>query len=420
MPAAVYGSVNQTALAEYFIKKYNIVGRDAEYSKNRPTLGMIPRDSEKLKGGDGFYETLKVAQGWGGMAGWEEGNKYHAVSQTVRWAVANPYAQYARVTFDNLSLARNNLGTLIDIKSGEADDVRDNMLNTVEFELWDDGNASRGQVSVLGGTEATRILTLAAADTVYNFPHGTHFQGSTTASGGTLHTDIYKVTGNDPVNGKVTAVQVTNTATQELAVNDFLHVVSTKAQSMPGIPAFIPSADPADTLLGVPRTADPATSGWRFPFRNSISESIQWSFARMGRWVNRAADKFVVTLSTTDWLKLSMERESRIFENPGAHQKWGLTGLTVNTPFGPITCIAIPQMVDGRGYILDFTSWKLYTLKNLPHVVDEDGQTFIRGGIGAVTGNEHLNGDFVAMQMRIWKTLLCLQPMSNATFPTTA
>ncbi len=420
MTASIFGSVNQTALAEYFIKKYNIVGRDAEYQKNRPTLGMVPRDTEKLKQGDGFYEALKVAPGWGGTPDWVTGNQYHTVSTKVRWAVTDPYAQYARITFDNLSLARNNLGTLIDIKSSEADDVRDAMLNTTEFELWGDGSGSRGQILTLGGSEATRVLTLHTASDVYNFPHGTLFQGSTTATAGTLHTDIYKVTGVDPVLGTVTAVQVTNTGGQELADEDYLHVISSKAAYMPGIPTFIPSSAPSDTLLGVVRTGDPALSGWRFAFQASISETIQRSFAQMGRWVNRHAGKFVVVLSTMDWLLLSQEREGRIAEDPTSMAKWGLEGLTVRTPFGPITCIAIPQVADGRGYIIDWSSWKLYTLKNLPHVVDEDGQTFVRGGIGTVSGNEHLNGDFVAMQMRIWKQLLCLQPMSNATFPTVA
>ncbi len=418
MTATIFGSVNQTALAEYFIKRYNMVGRDAEYAKNRPTLGMIPRDTTKLASGDQFYETLKVADGWGGTPDWVTGNQYHSVSTKVRWTVTDPFAQYSRITFDNLSLARNNTGTLIDIKASEAEDVREAMLNTCELELWGDGSGSRGQIATLGGSEATRVLTLHTASDVYNFPHGMLFQGSTTATAGTLHTDIYQVTGVDPVAATVTATQVTNTGGQELADEDFLHTISSKAALMPGIPTFIPASNPSDTLYGVVRTGDPALSGWRFPFQASISETIQRSFAMMGRWVNRAADKFVVILSTMDWLLLSMERESRVFENPGAHQKWGLEGLTVRTPYGPITCIAIPQLADGRGYIIDWTSWKLYTLKNLPHVVDEDGQTFVRGGIGTVSGSEHLNGDFVAMQMRIWKTLLCLQPMSNATFAT--
>lgn len=415
MTATIFGGANQVALAEYFIRKYNLVGRDAEYAKNRPTLAAIPRDTEKLKGGDSFFETLKLADAWGGTPDWQTGNQYYSTSQKVRWQVTDPFAQYARITFDNLTMARNNTGTLIDLKASEVDGVRENMLNTCEFELWSDGNASRGVVSVLGGSAATRVLTLATPSDVYNLPHGTIFRGSSTAAGGTIRVDIYKVTAVDPVNAQITATRVSGAA-GDLAANDFLHVVSSEAAYMPGIPLFIPATAPADTIYGVTRTGDPGLSGWRFPFVSSISETIQRSFAQMGRWVNRAANKFVVCLSTMDWLLLSMEREGRIFEDTSSMQKWGLDGLTVRTPFGPITCIAIPQMSDGRGYILDFTTWKLYTLKNLPHVVDEDSLTFVRGGIQGA--NDTNNGDFIAMQMRLWKVLLCLAPMGNATFPT--
>ncbi len=417
MPSINFAQANQSALADYFIERYNIVGRDVEYSKNRPTLGMVPRDTEKLKQGNYFDETLRIANGFSGSPDWVEGNKNYTPSQTVKWRVGDPYAQYSRLTFDTLALARNPLGTLIDIKGAEGDGVRDEMLNTCEFELWNDGSGSRGRIATLGGSEATRVLTLHSASDVYNFPYGAIFYGSTTATGaGTDHSDRYRVTDLDPIAGTVTAVQVTNTGGQELADEDYLFVVGSKDAYMPGIPTFIPDSAPSDTLYGVTRTGNPALSGWRFPFKASISETIQRSFATMGRWVNRSAGKFLVVLSTTDWLLLSMEREGRVFEDNSAMAKWGLEGLTVRTPFGPITCVAIPQLADGRGYIVDWSSWKLYTLKNLPHVVDEDGMTFVRLGIDTPDGYKH--GDGLAMQMRIWKVLLCLQPMSNATFPT--
>lgn len=416
MPSINYGQANQAGLADYFIERYNIVGRDVEYAKNRPTLGMVPRDTEQLKRGNFFDETLRIANGFSGSPDWVEGNKNYNPSKTVKWRVGDPYPQYGRLTFDTLALARNNLATLIDIKGAEADGVRDEMLNTCEFELWNDGTGARGKISVLGGSAAVRVVTLLVPSDVYNFPYGAVIWGNTTSTGaGTTRADIYKVTDLDPVGGTVTLTRTTGAA-NDLAANDFLFVAGSKDAYMPGIPTFIPASAPADTLYGVTRTGNPALSGWRFPFRSSISETIQRSFATMGRWVNRAAGKFLVCLSTTDWLLLSMEREGRVFEDPGAMQKWGLEGLTVRTPFGPITCVAIPQMQDGRGYIIDWSSWKLYTLKNLPHVVDEDGLTFVRLGIDTPDG--YKNGDAIAMQYRIWKAMLCLQPMSNATFPT--
>jgi hypothetical protein len=423
MPSINFGDANTSALAEYFIRKYNLVGRDAEYTKNRVTLRMVPRDTERLKGGDLFYETLRIADGFSDSPDWVNGNKYFNVSSKVRWQVGDPYPQYSRLTFDNLALARNNTGTLIDLKASEADGVANGMLDTLEFQLWNDGKGSRCKIGTLGGSAATRVITCATVSDVYNVPYGAVLEANTANDGsGTVRADLYKVTDLNPVAGQFTMTRISG-AGGDVAANDFLFVKGSANAYMPGIPSFIPSSDPADTLFGVTRTGNPALSGWRFTYKGSISETIQRAFATMGRWVNRAAGKFVVCLSTTDWLLLSLEREGRVFEDPSAMQKWGVDGLTVRTPFGPITCVAIPQMSDGRGYIIDWTSWKLFTLKNLPHVVDEDGMTFVRLGIsdpilGNLTAPGLTNGDGLAMQMRIWKVLLCMQPMSNATFPT--
>lgn len=413
-----FGQANQSGLADYFIERYNLVGRDVEYQKNRFTMAQIPRDTAKLAQGNFFDETLRIANGFSGSPDWVEGNKNFNPSKTVKWRVGDPYAQYGRLTFDTLALARNTLGTLIDIKGAEADGVRDEMLNTCEFELWNDGTGSRGKIAAsgVGGSAGTPIYTLTQASDVYNFPFGSVLYSSTTNTGaGTDHTNRLKVIDVNPQAATITCTRTVDNSSPAVAA-DYLFVVGSKDGQMPGIPTFIPSTDPADTLLGVTRTGNPALSGWRFTFKSSISETIQRAFATMGRWVNRGAEKFVVCLSTTDWLLLSMEREGRVLEAPSAMQKWGLEGLTVRTPFGPITCVGVPQMSDGRGYIIDWSSWKLYTLKNLPHVVDEDSLTFVRLGIDTADG--YKNGDAIAMQFRMWKVLLCLQPMSNATFPT--
>lgn len=417
--AADYTDANQTGLADYFVKKFNLIGTDAEYQKGHFTLSQITRDTERLKTNDGFYEALKVAGARAGGPGWGKGNAYFFTSKTARWLVQRPYAQYARMTFDNLTLARTPTGTLIDLQGAESDDVKTGMLNTLEFELWNDGTGNRGQISVLGGVLATRVLTLANPSDVYNFEHNQVLTARTGALGdGVAHTDLYKVTDLNPNTGQITCVQLTSGSAWVAA--DYLYAYGSDAAYMPGIPTFIPAADPADTLLGVVRTGDPALSGWRFTFRASISYTIQYAFTQMGRWMDQTKKKFVCCLSSFDWLLLSQEREGRVMEDPGAMQKWGLEGLVVRTPFGPITCVAIPQLADGRGYIIDWTSWTLYTLGNLPHVAMEDGNVFTRLGINEPTPNVHpvIDGDGIAMQLRIWKILLCKRPMSNATFLT--
>lgn len=420
-----FTDANVTGLAEYFVRKFNLISTKAEYQKEQVTLHQLPKDSERFKQGDAFTETLKIADGWAGGPGWAAGNTYFFTSSKQRWLVERPYAQYARMTFDNLLLARTPTGTLLDVQGSESDGVKQNMLNTLEFEIWNDGSGNRGQIMTLGGSEPTRVVTLHNAADVFNFQHNMVVYGRTGATGaGTAHSDLYRITDLNPNAGQLTMLQLTNTVGQELADEDYLYAYGSAANYMPGIPTFIPASDPADTLLGVTRTGDPALSGWRFTFRQSVSYTIQYALTQMGRWLptKRVGPKMVVILSAFDWLLLSQEREGRVMEDPDAVQKWGVEGLKVRTPAGTITVISIPQLSDGRGYIIDWDSWMLYTLGNLPHVAMEDGKVFQRLGIADPAANAHpvTDGDGIEMRLRIWKLLLCKRPMSNATFPTVA
>jgi hypothetical protein len=422
--ASDYTDANITGLEEYFIQKFNLIGTGMpEWKKSQFTLRHIPKDTEKLKNSDGFFETLKIADGWAGGPGWGKGNTYFFTSQKQRWFIERPYAQYARMTFDNLMLAKTETAQLLNVQGAESDGVKRNMLATLEFELWNDGSGNRGQIDVLGGSEATRVLTLKDPSQVNNFVHNMVIFGRTGATGaGTEHTDLYRVTALDPNGGKITCVQLTNTGGQELADEDYLYAYGSDGNYMPGIPTFIPTTDPSDTLLNVVRSADPATSGWRFPFQSSISYTIQYAFAQMSKYMEQDDPDYVAVVSTMDWLLLSQEREGRVMPNPEASKRWGLNALSVTTPQGTIDVVSIAQVQDGRGYILSWNSWCLYTLGNLPHVAKEDGKVFQRLGITEPVANSHpvTDGDGIEMRLRIWKILLCKQPMRNATFATVA
>lgn len=411
------------ALGDFYIKRFNLAGRDAEFSKNRVTLQRISRDASRLKdSGSSFDVTVRVADAWSDSPDFESGMKYYSQGKSFKWNVGTPYVQYGRVTFDGLLLNKSSASTIIDVKKTETEGVATNMLDSLEFQIWNDGSGARAQVgaSGLGGTEAARQLTLTNAEQMYNLPQGTIFFGSTsgTGSGGTDHSDLYRVDYLDVQGNVLYATQITNTAGQELAASDYLYSVGSKGAYMPGIPTFISAAAPTDTLYGLARTGTgEATSGWRFPFVNSINETVKRSFSTMGRWVNRAAANFSVCLSASDWFLLEQEMEGKAVYDPQATVKFGTEAILVRTMFGMVPVIGIPQMVSGRGYIIDWSTWTLYTLGNLPHVINDDGKVMQRLAPGSPTGN-NLNGDGVEMRYRIWKALLCDAPIANATFPT--
>ena len=413
--------VTVAALSDYFVKRFNLAGRDAEYKRNRVTLAMTPRNTTRLAQGDGFYETVRVADGWSDSPDFTAGMANYQNDKTFRWLVGDPYVQYGRVTFDGLLLARNNVGTIIDTKGAAVDGIGNNMLDSLEFQMWNTV-AARGQIATggTGGTASSRIFTLTSEDAVYNFPVNMVMTFSTTNTGaGTDRVDVYRVDSVDPLALLVYATRISGSAS-DVTDLDYAFAIGSKDAYMPGIPTFIPSVAPTDTLFGVPRTGQgPALSGWRLPYTGSIGETIQRTFAKMGRYVNRSAMKFTACLSPDDWLLLSMEQQGTVIRNPERSQEFGTAVLDVITPFGSIPCIAIPQLASGRGYVIDWTSWELYSLKNLPHVIDDDGRVMQRLAPGS-DSNNNLNGDGVEMRFRIWKVLLCLAPLANATFPTVA
>lgn len=408
------------ALSDYYVKRFNLANRDAEYAKNRWTLGRVKRDGSRLKGSDSFYETIRVADAWSDSPDFTIGMANFVNDKTFRWQVGSSlYPQYGRATFDGEMLNRQGPATIIDAKGAAIDGIANNMLDSVEFQMWNTV-AARGQIATggLNGTAAARILTLTSEDDVYNFPVNMRFMGSTTNTGaGTDRADLYTVTAIDPIGLKVYASRHSG-AGADLAALDYLFALGSKDAYMPGIATIIPATDPTDTLYGVARTGQgPVLSGWRFSYVGSISETILRAFAKMSKYVNRAAMNFTCCLSVEDWILLSLEQTGTVVRDEQATQRFGTEVISVRTPFGNVPCVAVPQLASGRSWIIDWSQWTLYTLGNLPHVIDDDGRAMQRLAPGSPSGN-NLNGDGVEMRFRMWKVLLCHMPMSSCTFPT--
>ena len=93
-----------------------------------------------------------------------------------------------------------------------------------------------------------------------------------------------------------------------------------------------------------------------------------------------------------------------------------------------IPCVVVPALRDGRGYLLDESSWIMHHLKGLPHLADEDGKVWQRLAPGSVSatagayvgtsGYDSLNGDGVEARFRAWYHPMCIAPGSNGTFAT--
>jgi hypothetical protein len=405
-----------TALVEYFRRIYSMPERTNMSLRKVPTLKNVPRDTKMLAGGEAFYEIMDALKPASASHSFSSGMTDYTPSKAYRWLVTGPKTIYGRLTFQGLALAQSPGGSFLQLKSQEAERDNDYMMERLEQVLWADGAGDIGRIAAagLGGSAATRVLTLANIEHAYNFQWGQILQANANRTGnsGTLRVDVYKVTGVNYVTGVVTADRISG-AGGDWANNDYIYIRGDYDAASPGIPSFIPATDPTSSLfLGVDRSLFPNhLAGWRYDFQGSIEETIKFAFSKMGRFINTGAKKYAVCLSTTDWYTLEQELGARIVRDPDAEQTFGTGAIMVRTVFGVVPAIAVPVMTSGRGYILDFTTWKFHHLKGVPHIIDDDGNTFLRlpaEGTGA--------GDGIEMRLRCWYHLTCVSPIANATF----
>ncbi len=427
-------SGNLSALAEFYVKGFSLASRQAQMMKNNTTLRMMDTDDTKLGSGSAFYVTVRTHQAFSASHTFEFGMNDYAPEKGYQWLISGPKVLYGSIKLDGLALAQAERGALIDVKRTEVDDVTNGFANRIEQKLWGDTTGAIGVVGSVGDQTGDNLtFTLTTISDVYNFQVGMalNFSTTTTITLAGLRANTFVVDHLNYITGVVQCTRETTASdTTTVAATDSVFVRGDINNSIPGIPTFIPATLQSDTLLGVTRTGHGEyLQGWRVAFQGTIEATIKEIFSKMGRFVQRDKARYNVCLSYGDWLKLDDELGGRVYRQPDAAQKFGTESIAVRTPAGVVNCIPIAVLKDGRGYVIDWSSWVLYRLKSLPHVIQDDGLSWLRMGAGntdltasAAAGanysTNNLQGDGIMMRLRAWFHPLCVSPISNGTFPT--
>lgn len=436
-------SVNLTALSEYTIRKYGLAGfREALY-KSAPTVAKMAKESSKLAS-EAFYTTINAHMGYQAPSeDFAAGMANGSARKGYRFLIDGPKQLYTRVTIDGITLARSSTGMLIDLKGPELDHAAHGLMTTAERKLWGDDVGSIGELSTVAGTATERIFTLANTQDIYNIEYGAvlsfHDDADGLATDANMRGDTFRVTAVNHADGIFNATRIGSAA--DVVTGDFIWIaggrpcdagLASGGRSIPGIPSFIPATAPTTTFLGLDRTGlGPLASGWRQTFTGSIENTIQSLIVKMSRFVQRPGARWQVCLSAGDWFKLQNEVSDRIvrFQKPG--QEFGTNSLGVlsgSLGGGVIECVVVPALRDGRGYLLDWSSWVMHHLKEMPHIIKDDGNVWLRQAPGSVsatagsypgtTGYDSLNGDGVECRFRMLYHPMCVAPGSNGTFAT--
>lgn len=381
--------------------------------RDTPTVRAVPK--VEAAQGQGIVVPINqmVPMGYSGTASVAVANAYG--SRGKHWILSTKNT-YMRVNIDAKALAvsKDRAAAYLEGKRKETDEALAVLGMELERALWDDGSGYLGQVtSVAGGPPPTSFTLVQPLDAI-NLHINQILIGNTARDGSGTVRDTYRITGINRVTGAVTIVFVSNTGS-DLANSDYIFIEGSVNNRISGIPAYIPASDPGTggvpaALNNVTRTDDPvALAGWRGTNEGSIEESAKSLVARMGQYLPSGV-KGALWLSYSNWRKLEQELGSRAYRDEKASARFGTGALILQTPKGDLPVVAGPYVPQTAGFLLDMDAVKLYHLRALFHMRDEDG-------LSAVRLDWSSDEDGIGIEFRSWPEACIERPMNCGRFP---
>lgn len=402
------------ALSDMFKRLY--VGKDLSNQALRrtPLFRVIPRLDDLV--GEGIYIPYNYGLPVGSSASLTRALANAGSSSVARWFVERK-RYYGAYTIDGEAIhaSKGREGAFLSVKQKEADEYVKYMGMQIGASFWGDGSGNIGRTSTdPGAAGAGRTMTLTNVSDAVNFHLKQVIIANSALSGGTNRTDTFTVTGVNRQTGVITGTVAGGAG--DFAVNDYLFVDGNHGTAggaaansmMTGVDAWIPSADPSTTLLGMTRTDDPTMkAGWRGTWEGTIEESAKSLAASMGQYLQSAASG--LWLSRQNWFRLEQELSSKnkLMMDDRATAVFGVPAIRMLTPEGDVPVMSDPFCPNSTGYLLDHSSWELHTMNSVPHLITDDGNQATRSS----------TEDSIEMRWRAWLEAVCFRPFTNGRFP---
>lgn len=366
----------------------------------------VPVETDHPQGlGDGITSLLSTS------------NQLINSSRGVRWAITRAKG-YAMLTIDGETMMamRSDDGAWFRGREREIKNILTQMGQQFEQFMWRRGDGDLGTISADPGTGTT--LTLTYASDAINFHEGmwinayadsTGIPSTTVRAGGP-----YQVTG---VNYDSGAIEVSAALDAAIGTGDHILRSTNSAYNaatllgIRGVPAWIPSAAPTDTLFGVTRTLYPQKlGGHRQSWLGSVEETVKALDVKIRR-VNQKPK--TLWLSFANFNKLEQELGARGYRmEDGSEGKFGRPSLMMASPGGGVVVKAGPYCPEDAAYLLDMSTWELHHLGGLPHIIDDDGNIAMRIQSLALGGTAAA-ADGIEMRWRWMANLFCTNPFAN-------
>lgn len=299
-------------------------------------------------------------------------------SESLEDFVLTRASDYAVAKIDNetMEASEGNANAFMEAATVAIDGALDTLTRSLAIALYGTGSGKIGQIAS-GQTTAT--ITLSEPEDVVNFEKGQVLVTSTANGGGSVKAGSVTVVGVDRDLGTVTASGLWDAGIGTVAANDYIFMKGDYDAKLKGLLAWLPSSAPSSSpFFGVDRTQDATRlGGIRFDASAMpIEEGLVKSASRAAR-EGAKPDKCFISYSKYADLENALGSKVQYIDMK-VDAEIAFRGIQINGPRGPIQVIPDANCPNDRAFMLQMDTWKLYSLKKVPRLIDSDGLTMLR------------------------------------------
>lgn len=350
--------------------------------KDAPFYALLPKVKDFY--GENYPLPMRVTNPQGASATFAtaQANKQASNYKKFTLTRVKDYS-LASISTEAILASSNNAGAFLQLATAEIDGAMDTMKRRIGWALYGDGSGVIGRVSAEPTEAATTVITLSDVEDIVKFEIGQTINIWSAASGGTQrNTDgsdnSWLITNVDRDAGTFT-LDDAYTSSGTIAQGDYIFVEGDRGAKISGLAAWIPSTAPGATLFfGVNRSTDTTRlGGIRVASSGKpIDEALIDAARRVGR----------EGLGNPDYVFCSFSKYASLEKTLGARVRYkdvqvagvGFKGIEVTGPGSTMTVLPDRDCPEDLMYMLDMTTFALYSLKDPVMLLDQDGNKMLR------------------------------------------
>jgi hypothetical protein len=294
---------------------------------------------------------------------------------------------YAIATIDNetLEASKGNANAFMEAATTEIDGAINALTRSLAIGMYRTSAGELGQVSVEPTVAANTTITMKSAGDITNIEIGQVIVIWSALSGGSQRTSDGSVTdltvdSVDRSAGTFTASGQAYDASGTIAADDYIFALGDRGLSISGLEDWVPASAPSggDSHFGVDRSVDSnRLAGVRYDGSSDpIEEALIEGASRVAREGGKIDHCF---LSYSKYAELEKALGSKVqYVDLKMNAEIGFRGILINGPRGPIKVVPDQNCPDDVAFMLQLSTWKLYSLGKAVRVIDTDGLAMLR------------------------------------------